>query len=293
VTTSGVLPAGSDPLVSVVNGTTDGALQTASGTVSGAISGASGAVAAATGADQTASTISSGTNGAGAVAIPIPEAIHNSSGGALHAIAHAGGGVTPDGLGSLHATPDGAFAASSVHLVSPEPTSSGRSIEDALAGIGANLVHPGGLPLLLAATAGVIGIGITASRAFGPALQCAGGPTPLLFSSVRLIPCSAVQAVEGGVSTASEIAHRVGSSVTHGAGKGSSALGSVKAGFHEAQVRVGHGADALAQQRGVDGGEGAGDNRLLMQLGMMLGFGYLAFLTLWFWATRARPNARF
>jgi hypothetical protein len=38
--------------------------------------------------------------------------------------------------------------------------------------------------------------------------------------------------------------------------------------------------------------DGASDTRLLMQLGMLLGTVYLAFLTVWFWATRLRWNPR-
>jgi hypothetical protein len=47
--------------------------------------------------------------------------------------------------------------------------------------------------------------------------------------------------------------------------------------------------------RGVTGSaddDGASDTRLLMQIGMLLGTVYLAFLTVWFWATRLRWNPR-
>jgi hypothetical protein len=48
--------------------------------------------------------------------------------------------------------------------------------------------------------------------------------------------------------------------------------------------------------RGVRGlgteDDGTSDTRLLMQLGMLLGTVYLAFLTVWFWATRLRWNPR-
>jgi hypothetical protein len=37
-------------------------------------------------------------------------------------------------------------------------------------------------------------------------------------------------------------------------------------------------------------GETARDGRLLMQMGMLLGMVYVAFLTAWFWATRLRPG---
>jgi hypothetical protein len=46
--------------------------------------------------------------------------------------------------------------------------------------------------------------------------------------------------------------------------------------------------------RGVTGStdDGASDTRLLMQMGMLLGAVYLAFLTVWYWATRVRWNPR-
>jgi hypothetical protein len=40
------------------------------------------------------------------------------------------------------------------------------------------------------------------------------------------------------------------------------------------------------------GDDGASDTRLAMQIGMLLGAVYLAFLTIWFWATRLRWNPR-
>lgn len=39
-------------------------------------------------------------------------------------------------------------------------------------------------------------------------------------------------------------------------------------------------------------GEAARDGRLVMQMGMLLGMVYLAFLTAWVWATRLRPPRR-
>ena len=38
--------------------------------------------------------------------------------------------------------------------------------------------------------------------------------------------------------------------------------------------------------------DGLSDSRLMTQIGMLLGFVYLAFLTVWFWATRGRGALR-
>jgi hypothetical protein len=42
----------------------------------------------------------------------------------------------------------------------------------------------------------------------------------------------------------------------------------------------------------ADDGDDANDIRLLMQIGMLLGMAYVAFLTVWFWATRLRWSPR-
>jgi hypothetical protein len=43
---------------------------------------------------------------------------------------------------------------------------------------------------------------------------------------------------------------------------------------------------------GQEADEAVRDGRLIAQLGLALGFVYLAFLTVWFWATRLRWQAR-
>jgi hypothetical protein len=63
----------------------------------------------------------------------------------------------------------------------------------------------------------------------------------------------------------------------------------VKDGFNRARVGADGAVDAI-EHRLEDGGRGARDNRLLLQLGMLLGMGYLAFLTIWLWATRMRQH---
>jgi hypothetical protein len=38
--------------------------------------------------------------------------------------------------------------------------------------------------------------------------------------------------------------------------------------------------------------DGLRDSRLMTQIGMLFGFVYLGFLTMWFWATRRREDER-
>ena len=42
------------------------------------------------------------------------------------------------------------------------------------------------------------------------------------------------------------------------------------------------------REAGGEAADGLSDSRLVVQFGMLLGVVYLAFLSLWFWLTRAR-----
>jgi len=120
-------------------------------------------------------------------------------------------------------------------------------------------------------------------------VQFGGGPVPLLFNSVRLIPCTASEAIGSGFTSARDFTGRTRSSVGGSVQAGSAALGAVKDGFNRARVGADGAVNAI-EHRLEDGGQGARDNRLLLQLGMLLGMGYLAFLTIWLWATRMREH---
>ena len=114
--------------------------------------------------------------------------------------------------------------------------------------------------------------------------ECSGGPVPLFMNSVRLLPCTASNAIGGATDAVggsfTKVTDEIGKATT-------SAAGAVKTGFNEAKARAGVLPDAIRNEL-QEGGTGAGDNRLLLQLGMLLGFGYVAFLTVWLWATRVR-----
>jgi hypothetical protein len=117
----------------------------------------------------------------------------------------------------------------------------------------------------------------------------------LAFPNVRLIPCVAALAVEqtvgaivapaaalvgggGGGSVGEDLPGRAG----HHAPTGATA---VREGF----VRVKEA--AAAGGSGVRSALNEVDERaLMMRIGMLLGLAYVAFLTVWFWATRLRWN---
>jgi hypothetical protein len=69
--------------------------------------------------------------------------------------------------------------------------------------------------------------------------------------------------------------------VSEPAGRIREAFAAVRDGFAQATGEVGD-----------DVGEGLRDSRLMMQIGMLLGCVYVAFLSIWFWATRLRGLGR-
>jgi hypothetical protein len=113
------------------------------------------------------------------------------------------------------------------------------------------------------------------------------------LANVRQIPalCGGVrQAVDRQVAPAAagtaHLAELAGSAPGKALAKLEEVSSAIRDGFH----------------RGLEGGvpgseigatdDGARDIRLLMQIGMLLGAVYVAFLTVWFWATRLRWTPR-
>lgn len=149
-------------------------------------------------------------------------------------------------------------------------------------------------------TAGLVALGGVALSPVvrGEPLAACSASARLLFTNVRLIPCFVAQSLEQYISKATAVATRLGgppapTSVQHSgessAGRqpaagqnalpGSGLLADVRSAFADANVRRGQ-------------GDGQDDVRLMTQIGTVLGLVYAAFLTVWFWATRARWNPR-
>jgi hypothetical protein len=138
-----------------------------------------------------------------------------------------------------------------------------------------------------------------------------GSSAPILFTSFRLIPCYAAEVVQHYLSSAAaRTANVVGrwdagrSAAGHAteATGGDATAGDVTEANGAKPKGLLASADGLAQafrdgfSHGANGladgdGEAARDSRLMMQMGMLLGMVYLGFLTIWFWATRLRPQA--
>jgi hypothetical protein len=130
----------------------------------------------------------------------------------------------------------------------------------------------------------VVGIAATAlSAAVIVRSVCAPSPS-LLFTNVRLLPCIVNATVQQTTAAASSVFSRAeaGSSGISEKGHDHSVLAPVRHGFEHAVRHV--------PGRPID--DETWDSRLLAQIGVVLGTVYLAFLTVWFWATRLRWNPR-
>ena len=149
-------------------------------------------------------------------------------------------------------------------------------------------------PQVLAATAVAFTIGVTLH---GSRLLCAG-EGQLMFTNVRLLPCLIRDSVQNTI--APLVSALPGSGAAAPAAALSVPQGAVKGGSGRTPERPGLGGVSGLTQSFRDGfedalrggnreiGDALGDSRLMIQLGMALGFLYAAFLSVWFWATRLR-----
>jgi hypothetical protein len=155
----------------------------------------------------------------------------------------------------------------------PDPIVSLGGATDALSGLDLNEILP---------MAGSLGI-----AALGTAVIVRGvlSPSPsILFTNVRLLPWYVNATVHQSTAAATSIVSRVGddvAAVNQRFGGGGLSVGSLRDGIERAVRRT-----------PFPVGDEARDGRLIAQIGIVLGTIYMAFLTLWFWATRLRWNPR-
>jgi vacuolar-type H+-ATPase subunit H len=144
---------------------------------------------------------------------------------------------------------------------------------------------------------------VTGLAAIGAATIVRGLESPttsILFTNIRLLPGFVNATIERSEATAMALVPRFGTAadargiladasaiVRDGIPKPAvpsvdSILGPTREGFDRGVGRV----------VPDDEGDGLRDSRLRAQLGIVLGLVYLAFLTVWFWATRVRWNPR-
>ena len=108
----------------------------------------------------------------------------------------------------------------------------------------------------------------------------------VMFTQVRLVPCVVGSAIERSVMAGTEVVSR------RGPGKGSATRRSAPAIVGSIADPIRDGFERVARRPVSEDVDGLRDARLLMQIGIVLGTIYMAFLTVWFWATRVRWNPR-
>ena len=136
----------------------------------------------------------------------------------------------------------------------------------------------------------------------GPRAGGSGADARMAFTNVRLLPCL-VHESTGRQLTAlthalAPAAAPAAAALDSGAGtagtpdrlavKGAQELGGLRSIVGE----LSEGVSRATREAAGEAAEGLSDNRLVVQFGMLLGVVYLAFLSAWFWATRARMDQR-
>jgi hypothetical protein len=194
--------------------------------------------------------------------------------------------LVPGHAGSeTFAVPVDEFFASPTFVAPPLPTADARpelveigSIPDE-SFISLPAVDPSELfPVL-----GAVGIATLTATAIGRGI-CSPNAS-LLFTNVRLLPCYASATTQHMVSTTASATSRVTAFGQRDVRAAVPLLGG-------SLEKVAEGIDRVLERPREEAADGLTDSRLLVQIGIALGFVYLAFLTIWFWATRLRWNPR-
>ena len=115
----------------------------------------------------------------------------------------------------------------------------------------------------------------------------------VMFTNVRLVPCLVGSAVERTAMVGSQAVSRLGSNgTTRGTNATARKRAAVPAIVGTIVDPIRDGFESVVARPRAEDAEGLRDARLLMQIGIVLGTIYLAFLTVWFWATRVRLKPR-
>jgi hypothetical protein len=143
-----------------------------------------------------------------------------------------------------------------------------------------------------------------AATVLGPRAGGSGADARMVFTNVRLLPCllkeaagRQLTAITEGLAPAAAPAYAALSDSAAAAGsptirdatavKAEHAVGFVPSIVSELTEGFGR-----ATREAPEAAHGLSDTRLVVQVGMLLGIVYLAFLSVWFWATRARTGMR-
>ncbi len=120
---------------------------------------------------------------------------------------------------------------------------------------------------------------------------CSPGAS-VMFTNVRLVPCLVGSAVERSAMVGSQAVSRLGSNGTSSDNATAGKRAAVPAIVGTIVDPIRDGFESVVARPRAEDAERLRDARLLMQFGIVLGTIYLAFLTVWFWATRVRLKPR-
>jgi hypothetical protein len=142
-----------------------------------------------------------------------------------------------------------------------------------------------------------------AASLIGPRAGGSGADARMAFTNVRLLPCLVkdaagrqLSAITQGLAPAAAPAY---AALSEGAASAGSHIvreaGAVKAEHAEGFVphivsELTEGFARATRDAPGEAADGLSDSRLVVQLGMLFGIVYLAFLSVWFWATRTRAS---
>jgi hypothetical protein len=180
----------------------------------------------------------------------------------------------------LPAVPDPSFGVQpSTDVAAGSPLAIGDVLDDVLLdGVVA------GLPIVAA-------LGAASLTAVSIARGVCSPGAAVIFTNVRLVPCLVGSAVERTAMVGSQAVSGLGSGVAESNETGRKRT-TVPAVIGTIVDPIRDGFEQVVARNGDEDAEGLRDARLLMQIGIVLGTVYLAFLTVWFWATRMRATPR-
>ena len=155
---------------------------------------------------------------------------------------------------------------------------------------------------LLAAAAA---LALASEAIVGGRLLRSHGEARMALTNVRLVPCLVKASVEQQIAaftgsrvpaTSTGVAGGAGSSTTDGVdarlASDERARGSVRGVVESFVNPLREGFDQATREAAGEVTDGFNDTRLMVQIGMALGVVYVAFLSVWFWATRVRMSSR-
>jgi hypothetical protein len=200
--------------------------------------------------------------------------------------------AAPGDLASLGAPPISGADASALPVAGPPLDS--ESVLGVVAQVGQDTRIVAAAALMTFAAATVI----------GPRAGGSGVDARMAFTNVRLLPCLLKEAAGRQLTAITEglapVAAPAYAALSDGAAAGSPIVRdatAVKA-EHAAGVvprivsELTEGFGRATREATGEAADGLSDTRLVVQVGMLLGIVYLAFLSVWFWATRARTGMR-